>query len=150
MRRAATIITILAVVLIAGWAFAQWLVDSNVTGYSRMASLQPMTSLDISATIPADLTPGQTGPLHFKLVNPNSNSLTVTDLLSPQWTVNGPGACASSNVTVTAASGLSIVVPGGSVPTAVDIPGIVSLASGAPTSCQGDLVTVNATLRATT
>jgi hypothetical protein len=130
-------------------AVAAWLISSNVTGYGKATSLQPFTSDDISATVPADLVPGGTAPLHLQLDNPNQVALAITSVAGNGTPTSSVASC-GSHVSILASSTLNIPVPASASNFAVDIPGRVSMSAAAPTECQGATFAIPVTLGATT
>ena len=149
-KKITAVISTFAIMSMAGYALAAWLVNSTGNGYAKVASLAPFTFEDISGSISGTLLPGTNGPLHFRVTNPNTVSLTITT-----YTPNGgpissnPGTCPSGNLTTANKNGLSFVVGAGATAD-ISIPNAVTLDGSAPTQCQGVVFTVPSILGATT
>jgi hypothetical protein len=138
---------IVAGVLVAsGIAVAAWLVNGSGEAYSRAGSLVAPTTLDASASVVAELFPGETGDLAMRFHNSNGTDVEVSNIAG-----TGPSNPANCLVTVDAiaVSGQSVVVPAGGEATLV-VPDGASMDQGADTTCQGQTITVPISFQAST
>lgn len=133
------------VVCISGVAFAFW--TSGGAGSSSTKALTAATVTVTGAAGAADLYPGYSaGNVYFTLSNSNPYPVTFTAMAAGTVTSSNPAACPSSNITVGAASGLSLIVGAGATTLTQSVNGVVSMASAAPDGCQGITFTVALTL----
>ena len=138
-------ITAGAAAITAGSAWALW--SSNGVGSGNAKALSAVTLPVTAATGSADLYPGYTqGKVSFTSANPNPYPVTFTSMTPGSITSSDPTNCPSTNVTVAAASGLSLLVPAGATATPGSVANVVTMAAGAPDGCQGVVFTVALTL----
>src|SRR5437867_4038322 len=72
MRKILVATTVVAVMMLAGWAVAQWLVGGAGNGFARAGHLEALTTVDLQrADVTGDLFPGQRGDLTIRITNPN-------------------------------------------------------------------------------
>ncbi len=103
-----------------------------------------------AATATADLYPGFTlGDVFFTMTNPNPYPVTMTSMTAGTITSGNPGACPASNLTVAAASGLSLLVGANATSSTQSIVDVASMAPGAPDGCQGVTFSLALTLSGT-
>ncbi|MGZ5398147.1 MAG: hypothetical protein ACXWEI_22645, partial [Mycobacterium sp.] len=100
----------------------------------------PLT-ITAPATVTGDLYPGATGDLTFEVANPNSFPVVIT-AVSPNGAITSDGACAGTNVTFVAVTGLSTAVNANATAQSVTLPGAVSMVGNAANECQGATFTV--------
>ena len=157
-RRLTVLAVILAVLMIAGIAFAVW--TATGTGSGNAKALQAATVTVNAVTGAADLYPGgPAGAVYFTLTNTNPysitfNTVTVATVSAVSGGVADPGpACATSDLTVATLpyTGWTAQVAAGSVasPTTSptrSVPGLVSMVSTAPNNCQNAVFTITLTL----
>jgi hypothetical protein len=123
------------VTLGAGAAAALWSASGSGSGTARSVSAQVITVT--AATGAADLYPGFTGgAVHFTLSNPNPYPVTFTAMTAGTVSSSNP-ACAVTNISVGAPTGLSIPVAAGATNVAASIPNVVTMIAAAPDACQG-------------
>jgi hypothetical protein len=111
-----------------------------------------------AAEITTELSPGQTGGLVFHVNNPNFAALTWTELTCANLPCDqaavvsltgSDGSCNTSNFTFLPATGLSVAIAAGpGTQSVVTVPGVISMAAGAPAGCNNATVEVDQ-LRAT-
>jgi len=140
-KRLAVIAGGLSVVLAASVAFAAWTATGSGSGYSKATTAQALTTLDVSADTVAQLYPGGSGDLVIKIHNPNPYAVTVSNVnnaaVGSIATTDATAACdASTGVTFTNTSGLSIVVAAGGN-TETTLVGKVHMSNSSDNSCQG-------------
>jgi hypothetical protein len=133
-----------SVVAVAGSvALAAWVTNGTGAGYARAGSAQALTTVDVSASTTASLYPGATGNVSLRINNPNPYNVVVTDVTGNGAITSDKGAAcnASTGVTFTDQTGLSLAVPAG---TAVTFPlnGTVAMSNASDTSCQGAVFTI--------
>jgi len=152
-RKAIAILAVLAVAIAATAAYAAWFVQDVGEGKTRNGTISAITVAP-GNTVPTNgnqCYPGNTCDAHFQVTNPASNgALVVTAVAATPGSVgttNNP-ACAVSNLTVEALSGLAIPLPTGT--TEVVVPDAYRLSASAPNDCQGAVLTREVTLTAST
>jgi hypothetical protein len=119
----------------AGAAAALWSASGSGSGTARSVTAQAITVN--AATGAADLYPGfNGGDVHFTLDNPNPYPVTF-DAMTPGAITSSNPACAVTNITVAAPTGLSIPVAAGATNVAASIPNVVTMVGTAPDACQG-------------
>ena len=136
----------LAVSFAGGAAFAYF---RSAGGGSGGATTGRPISVTITASAsPADLFPGNAGTVKFTLTNNNAFTAHFTSVTAASVTSSNQTNCAAANVQVAALpytiSNLS-VSPGQTTGTNT-ISGLISMASGAPSACQGVSFSVSLTL----
>jgi hypothetical protein len=128
-----------------GFAVAAWLVNFSGQGYVRATTLQALQPVDISATVNAEMKPDAVSrPIYFEVSNPNTTSLTVTNLIktgNPDKAdlTSDPVGCTVNNFQYTGPGGnipLSVSVPAGGTAT-FQIADAARMPATAPTACQG-------------
>jgi hypothetical protein len=150
--RLAVAISLTAMVLAGGATFGSWAVSSSAgNGYAKAVTAQNLTLSDASASTVADLYPGGTGTVKIKVTNPNAFAVTITGV-SGAGTITsdkGAGCDASTGVTFTNQTGLSLALAGGAT-TVFTLSGAAAMTNSSVTSCQGGIFTIPVTLAATT
>ena len=136
-----------AAMLVASVAFAAWTATGSGSGYAEATSAQALTTVDVSASTTATLYPGATGDLLLRIANPNPYPVTVTDVAGSGAIVSNSGAActASTGVTFTDQSGLTLNVPASGAAT-FTLSGSVAMSNASHTSCQGAIFTIPVTL----
>ena len=125
--------------------FALWSTNGIGTSTAKALSAQAITVNASSAT--ADLYPGFThGAVNFTITNPNPYPITISSVTPGTITSSNQAACAASNITGAAVSGLALVVPANSTGSAEAVSNVLSMASNAPDGCQGVSFTVALTV----
>ncbi|GIU96885.1 MAG: hypothetical protein KatS3mg013_0688 [Actinomycetota bacterium] len=142
IRRTLTATLLLGAMLAGSVAFAAWLATGTGSGYARAITASDL-STDTVATV-ADLYPGGTGDVKIKIVNPNPYPVLVTDVVrtsDPITSDKGAACDASTGVTMTDQTGLSLAVPASGSAT-FTLAGAVSMSNASHTSCQGAVFTI--------
>ena len=143
-KKAAAIGAVVAATMAGGIAVAAWTANGTGPGTARAISAEAIVVT--ARTGPADLYPGfADGDVFFALQNPNPYPVRMTAMTSGAITSDKPG-CAASNVTVDAATGLTLEVPAGGTLDPATIADVVNMAIAAPDACQGAVFTVQLTL----
>jgi hypothetical protein len=148
-RRARILTGGTAVFLIVGLgvAIAAWLVSGSGNGAAKAGEL---TTINVAAGTPTgDLYPGGSGALELSVTNPNTLPLVITSVSANGAITSDDGLCAGTNVTFTGVTGLSTALPVGG-PTAVSLPGAVTMVVNADNACQGATFTIPVTVNAET
>ena len=134
-----------AAAVLGGAAFAMW--SSTGVGPGNAKALSAVNITVSAATGAADLYPGFTqGDVFFTSANTNPYPVTFTSMSPGTITSSDQTNCPASNLTVSTASGLSLLVPAGATATPGTIADVVTLASTAPNGCQGVVFTIALTL----
>jgi len=109
--------TILLALMVAGSvAFAAWTATGTGDGYAKATTAQALTTVDVSASTTATLYPGATGDVLIRIDNPNPYAVQVTDVAGSGAITSdaGAGCDASTGVSFSDQSGLTLNVPAGS------------------------------------
>jgi hypothetical protein len=140
--------TLLVSLMIAGSvAFAAWTATGTGEGYAKATTAQALTTVDVSASTTATLYPGATGDVLIRIDNPNPYAVRVTDVAGSGAITSdaGAGCDASTGVTYTDQSGLTLNVPAGGAAT-FTLTGAASMSNASANSCQGAVFTIPVTL----
>ncbi len=128
-----------------GIAAALWSANGSGSGQAKALTAQSLTVT--AATGAADLYPGFTGgDVFFTITNPNPYPVTFTSMTPGTITSSNSASCPVSNVSVLAASGLSLTVGANATSATQSIANVVSMVAGAPDGCQGVTFTIAMTL----
>ncbi|MCU1450633.1 MAG: hypothetical protein JWP02_2803 [Acidimicrobiales bacterium] len=135
--------------VVSGVAFAAWTASGG--GAGRAAAVTAVDLTVNATTGSADLYPGNTqGDVYFTITNTNPYQVTFTSMALGSAITNTVGAdataCPPTNVTATGATGLSLTVAGNTTSGTLSIANVISMASAAPTGCQGKTFEVPLTL----
>jgi hypothetical protein len=134
-----------AAAVTGGAAVAMW--SSTGSGSGNAKALSAVSITVTAATGTADLYPGFTqGDVSFTSANPNPYPVTFTSMTSGSITSSDQTNCPASNVTVTGATGLSLLVPAGATSQAGTISNVATMNALAPDGCQGVVFTIGLTL----
>ncbi len=148
-KRLAVLAGGLSVLLVAGVAFAAW--TANGTGSGTAKALNAQTVTIVADTGTADLYPGSTGNVYFKLTNTNPYAITFDKLTAASVTsssdeINCPNANLSINSAITLPLTVSLPVGASTTSAQESIANLVKLDHGAPDGCQGKSFTISLTL----
>lgn len=147
-RKKVIIVAAAAVLVMAvGVAYAAWTAGGSGSGYAKASTAQSLGTLDASASTSATLYPGATGDLKLQIDNPNPYPVRVTSVSGAGTITSDKGAAcdASTGVTFTNQSGLSLDVPASSSAT-FTLSGSVAMSNASDNSCQGAVFTVPVSL----
>jgi hypothetical protein len=140
-RKKAVVGVVMTAILVTGSvAYALW--TSTAVGPGRAGSVTAVQLTVNAASGAADLFPGTTqGDVYFTITNTNPYAVTFTTMaVGPAAITNTvPGdaaACPPTNVTLAAATGLSLTVAANTTSATLSIANVVSMASAAPNGCQ--------------
>jgi hypothetical protein len=150
--RLAVALSMTAMVLAGGATFGSWAVSADAgNGYAKAVTAQNLTLADVSASTVADLYPGGSGAVKIRVTNPNAFAVTITGVAGAGAISSdkGAGCDASTGVTYTNQTGLSLALAGGAT-TTFTLAGAASMSNSSVTSCQGGIFTIPVTLTATT
>jgi hypothetical protein len=149
--RLAVALSMTAMVLAGGATFGSWAVSSDAgNGYAKAVTAQNLTLADASAQTFADLYPGGSGAVKIRVTNPNAFAVTITGVAGAGTVTSDKGAAcdASTGVTFTTQTGLSLLAPAGAT-TNFTLSGAAAMSIASVTSCQGGIFTIPITLTAT-
>jgi hypothetical protein len=138
-------------VLGAGIAIAAWSVSGSGTGSAKAGSASALTLSDASASTSADLYPGASGAVKLKVSNPNSFPVRITAVAATGAVTSDKGAAcdASTGVTFTGQSGLTLDLAANETNKVFTLAGAVSMSNASDNSCQGAVFSVPVTVTAT-
>ena len=142
-RRVALLAWLLALALPGGAALALWSVGGAGPGQARATTPQPLTVA--AGTASAQLYPGGTGDVVFRVSNPNAFAVRVSGVAL--GAVTGSGACGATNFTTATGSVTPVTVAAGQSAD-VTVVGGLAMVVAAGDECQGVSVTVAGTLTA--
>ena len=140
----------LIVMVAVGLVYAAWTTNGSGSGYAKAGTSQALTTVDVSATTPATLYPGQNGDVKLQIHNPNPYNVRVT-AVSGNGTITpdaGHSGCTTTGVTFTNQSGLTIDITANSDTTAT-LTGAASMSNASLNACQGAVFTIPVTLTGT-
>lgn len=143
--------TILLALMVGGSvAFAAWTATGTGEGYAKATTAQALTTVDVSASTTATLYPGATGDVLIRIDNPNPYAVQVTDVAGSGAITSdaGAGCDASTGVSFSDQSGLTLNVPAGSA-ASFTLTGSASMSNASANSCQGAVFTIPVTLTGT-
>jgi hypothetical protein len=147
IRKVAVTMLFTVVALAGSVALAAWVTNGTGSGYAKAGTAQALTTVDVSATTSASLYPGITGNVSIRIDNPNPYAVQVTAVTGNGTITSDKGAAcdASTGVTFTNQTGLSLSVPAG---TAVTFPlnSAVAMSNASDNSCQGAVFTIPVSL----
>ena len=144
-RKVGAVSIIMLMLTGGGIAAALWSANGSGSGQAKALTAQSLTVT--AATGAADLYPGFTGgDVFFTVTNPNPYPVTFTSMTPGTVTSSNPTGCATTNLSVLSASGLSIAVGANTTSATQSIANVVTLAAGAPDACQGVTFTIALTL----
>lgn len=129
-------------------AFAAWTATGTGSGYAKAKTASVLTTVDASGSTSAQLYPGGTGDLVLKVNNPNDYQVTLTAVNNGSGSITsdkGAACDASTGVTFTNATGLSLAVPAGTTQT-FTLNGKVAMSNASDTTCQGAVFTIPVSL----
>jgi hypothetical protein len=151
-RRA--IIAVPTVIVLGGatMAYASWSRSSTGTGKGKATTMTFTVAASTPSTGLAYPSASATGTVEFSVTNPNSYPIHVSAIAANgSITSDSPTDCAASNLTLTAASGLtgaSYDIGAGQT-TVIDVPTALTLDLAAPSTCQGVGFSIPLTVTAT-
>jgi hypothetical protein len=121
-------------------ALAQWLVNGSGSGFAEGGVLTAPTTQALSGVdVQGDLFPGSNGSITIRANNPNNVDLFITAAQPGAVTSGSQSNCPATNVTGIPKTGINIGPFLAGTVTTKTIPNAVSMASNAPSLCQGVL-----------
>lgn len=134
---------VLSMVVIGGSTVVYGAWSSSGSGPSQAQSISAQTVTLSAPAGAADLYPGSTGAVHFKVFNPNPYAVKITGATFGAVTSSDASACPASHITTTNQSNLELTLPANATSAPLSISGAVTLASAAPDGCQNRTFSVN-------
>jgi hypothetical protein len=139
------LLAIPAVLVAVGIAIGAWNATGSGTGYAKAGTSSSLTLGDASGSTVADLYPGATGNVKITVTNPNSFPVlitTVSQTASTSITSDKGAACnASTGVTFTTQSGLSLALGAGATNT-FTLTSAVAMSNASANACQGAVFSI--------
>ena len=134
-----------AVLVAVGIAIGAWNATGSGTGYAKAGTSSSLTLGDASGSTVADLYPGATGNVKITVTNPNSFPVSITSVsqtASTSITSDKGSTCnASTGVTFTTQSGLSLALGAGATST-FTLSGAVAMSNASANACQGAVFSI--------
>ncbi len=143
-----------AVLIGGGVALATWSASGSGTGSALAYSEQTVTVNAVALSSgQASLFPGgPAGNVYFTVTNPNPYAIKITNVAWGTPSSGNPLACPSSVISIDAnapTGGLSLTIPADGTSAAVQVNGVLDLASTATDTCSGNSFNVPVTVSAT-
>jgi hypothetical protein len=136
----------IAALVATGVLFAAWSTSGSGNGYAKAGSASSLSIGDASASTSADLYPGASGAVKLKVTNPNPFPVRITAVTKQaagSITSDKGAACnASTGVTFTDQSGLTLDLPAGPATSTFTLSGAVAMSNASDNTCQGALFTI--------
>jgi hypothetical protein len=148
-KRIIAVGTPLAAIAASGIAFAAWTASGTGSGAAKAKSAQLLSTVSATADTSAQLYPTGSGDLQVRVTNPNDYDVTVTSITqTPSSSItSGDTTCDAMNgVTFDGATGLTEVVPAGSLGTLITLPDSVHMSNDSVDACQGKTFSVPVTI----
>jgi hypothetical protein len=141
----------LSVVVAAGVTFGSWSVSGTGNGYAKAVTPSNLTLNDASASTVAQLYPGGSGDVKVSITNPNTFGVTITGITGSGAITSdqGAGCNASTGVTYTDQTGLSLALAGGAT-TVFTLNNAAAMSNASVNACKGAIFTIPVTVAATT
>ena len=144
MRLRSLLVIIPAVCLVVGLgsgaAFAYFTSSGHGTGSGSVGAMQTVTIVAPTGSVTTPLMPGGSGDVTLTVNNPNSFPVTLVSVTGHGTIAAsgaGPGGCTTTGI-VTFSDQTSLNKPiAANGTTSVDLPGAVSMTTGAAAGCQG-------------
>ena len=138
-------------VALAGIAIAAWVVSGSGTGYAKAGSSSALTLSDASASTSADLYPGAAGAVKLKVSNPNPFPVRITTVAGNGAVTSdkGAGCDASTGVSFTNQSGLTLDLLANETNKVFTLSGAVSMSNASDNTCQGAVFSIPVSVTAT-
>jgi hypothetical protein len=138
-------LVVVAGFVVAGIAVGAWNATGTGTGYAKARSSAALTLSDASASTVAELYPGGTGNVKLIVNNPNPFNVSVTTVsLTSGGSITsdkGAGCDASTGVTFSNQSGLSLAVPASGSAT-LTLTNAASMSNASANACQGAVFSI--------
>lgn len=137
----------LVVIAAAGLVYAAWTTNGSGQAYSKATNSQALTTVDVSASTAATLYPGANGDVLVRISNSNPYPVRVTGVAGsgPITADTGHPACATTGVTYTDQTGLTIDVAAGGQGSST-LTGAAQMSNASDNGCQGATFTIPVSL----
>lgn len=141
-----------AALLGAGTAYAYWTSTGTGTSSAASASSSPLSTTTATASTTSLLYPGGTADVTIVFSNPNPFAVKVTSVSGAGTVTSTKTGCSTTGVTLTGATGLTVVVPArttsdGSASTTLT--GAAKMDNTSDSNCQGATFSIPVTFSAT-
>ena len=135
------------IILVSSIAYAAWTASGGGQGYAKAGTAQTLTTVDVSASTVASLYPSGTGNVLIRISNPNPYPVLVASVTGSGTITSDKGAAcdASTGVSFTNQTGLSLAVPASSAAT-FTLTGAAAMSNVSDNTCQGAVFTIPVTL----
>jgi hypothetical protein len=136
----------LLVLGVVGLVYAAWTATGTGEGYAKATEAQDLTTVDVSATAPAELYPGGQGDVVVRISNPNPYPVNVTaiDGNGAITADSGHAGCVTTGVTYTDQV-TDIDVPANGTADAT-LNNAASMSNASDDGCQGATFTIPVSL----
>ena len=144
-RKRIALLAVPVALIAGGIAIGAWNTTGTGTGYAKARSASALTLADASASTVADLYPGASGNVKVTVTNPNPFGVSITTVaLTSGGTITsdkGSACNASTGVTFTTQSGLSLALAAGATST-FTLTGAVAMTNASDNTCQGAIFSI--------
>ena len=146
-RRITAASLLFGIMAVASVAYAAWTASGSGQGYAKAGTALGLTTVDVSASTTATLYPSGTGNVLLRINNPNPYPVQVTSVSGSGTVTSDKGAAcdASTGVSFTNQTGLTLNVPAGSAAT-FTLTGAAAMSNASDNSCQGAVFTIPVSL----
>ncbi|MGH2597500.1 MAG: hypothetical protein ACRDH7_16305 [Actinomycetota bacterium] len=146
-RRVSAVSLLFGIMAVASVAYAAWTASGSGQGYAKAGTAQALTTVDVSASTTASLYPSGTGNVLLRINNSNPYPVQVTTVSGSGAVTSDKGAAcdASTGVTFTNQTGLTLSVPASSAAT-FTLTGAAAMSNASDNSCQGAVFTIPVSL----
>ena len=144
-RKLVVVLAAIVVLVLSSIVLAAWSTSGSGTGYAKAGTASALTLGDASASTTADLYPGATGTVKLVVTNPNSFPVRITAVSKQAGAITsdkGAACNASTGVTFTNQSGLTLDLAANSGPTTFTLSGAVAMTNASDNTCQGAVFSI--------
>ena len=145
-RKLVVVLAAIVVLVLSSIVLAAWSTSGSGNGYAKAGTASALVLGDASASTTADLYPGSTGAVKIVVTNNNNFPVRITAVskqAAGTITSDKGVACnASTGVTFTNQTGLTLDMAANSGPTTFTLPGAVSMSNASDNTCQGAVFTI--------
>ena len=146
-RRLAGGVLTVAVLIVAGLAYAAWTANGSGEGYAKATTAEALTTVDVSAQAAPELYPGANGDVLVRIANPNDYPIEVDDITGNGAITasGGIGTCSTTGVTFTDQTDQNIDVAANGE-TQVTLNNAAAMSNASENGCQGATFTIPVSL----
>jgi hypothetical protein len=145
VKRTIAVGAAVAVVSIAGVAYAAWTASGTGSGYAKATTAAALSTVDVAATASGDLYPGGVADVVLKVHNPNKYPVKLTAINNGSGAITASNAaCVITGVTFTNQTGEWNVPKEGDL--SITLTGAAAMSNASDDGCQGATFTIPVSL----